>query len=65
MKPTFIADFKFRIDFTLVLLLGLGGLRLDLATHIVLTAFTLLYRHRPTNIPEDAANLASGIKSRA
>jgi hypothetical protein len=43
--------------------MGFGGPRLGLLTHIVLTAFTLLYRRHPVNIPEDGANLASGIKS--
>jgi hypothetical protein len=65
MKPTFIPNFNLPIDFTLVLLLGLGGPRLDLATHSVSTAFTLLYRRGPMNIPEDGANLVSGIKSPA
>jgi hypothetical protein len=45
--------------------LGFGDPRLDLATHIVSTAFTLLYRRCPKNIPEDGANWGSGIKSQA
>jgi hypothetical protein len=43
MKPPFITKFKFRIDLTFVLLLGFGDPRLNLATQMVSTAFTLLY----------------------
>jgi hypothetical protein len=45
--------------------LGFGDPRLDLGAHIASTAFTLLYRRRPMNIPEDGAKLTSGIKSPA
>jgi hypothetical protein len=65
MKPTFIINFEFRVDFTLVLLLGFGDPRLELATHIVSTAVTLPYRCCPMNIPEDGVNLASGTQSQA
>jgi len=63
INSTIITDFKFRIDFTSVLPVGFGDPRLDLATHIVSTASIFLYRRCPMNIPEDGANLASGIKS--
>ena len=40
-----------------------GDPRLDLATHIISTAFTLLYRYQPANIPKGGVNWVSGIKS--
>jgi hypothetical protein len=64
-KPTFIPNFKFRIDFTSVLFLEFGDPRLDFSTHIGSTPFAVLYRRCPMNISEDDANLAPGIKSPA